>query len=133
MATRFPRAAVLALDRTAACSESDTGSAPCTGKACCGGAPASATTTWDRKDVMAEARNSLHGLLAFPQVYRSLQRLLRKEGTIDTVVSHYLGPLQGRRLLDVGCGPGNLRQFLGDVNYTGIDRNARYICEAQER
>jgi 2-polyprenyl-3-methyl-5-hydroxy-6-metoxy-1,4-benzoquinol methylase len=82
---------------------------------------------------MAEARNSLHRLLAFPQVYRSLQRLLRKEGTIDTVVSHYLGPLQGRRLLDVGCGPGNLRQFLGDVNYTGIDRNERYIREAQER
>jgi 2-polyprenyl-3-methyl-5-hydroxy-6-metoxy-1,4-benzoquinol methylase len=82
---------------------------------------------------MAEARNSLHGLLAFPQVYRSLQRLLSKEGAINIIISNYLGPLQGRSLLDVGCGPGNLRQFLGDVNYTGIDRNERYIREAQER
>jgi 2-polyprenyl-3-methyl-5-hydroxy-6-metoxy-1,4-benzoquinol methylase len=82
---------------------------------------------------MAEARNSLHGFLAFPWVYRSLQRALRKEGTVESIVSNYLGPLRGSRLLDVGCGPGTLRQFLGDVNYTGIDRNERYIREAQER
>jgi len=82
---------------------------------------------------MAEARNSLHGALALPWVYRSLQRVLRKEGTVELVISTYLGPLQGSRLLDVGCGPGTLRQFLGDVNYTGIDRNERYIREAQER
>jgi 2-polyprenyl-3-methyl-5-hydroxy-6-metoxy-1,4-benzoquinol methylase len=82
---------------------------------------------------MAEARNPLHGLLAFPQLYRGLQGLLRKEGAAEIVISRYLRPVAGANILDVGCGPGNLRQFLGDVNYTGIDRNERYIREAQTR
>jgi 2-polyprenyl-3-methyl-5-hydroxy-6-metoxy-1,4-benzoquinol methylase len=82
---------------------------------------------------MAEARNSLHGLLVFPQIYRGLQKLLSKEGAANRVISLYLGPLSGRALLDVGCGPGTLLQFLSDVNYTGIDRNERYISEAQQR
>ncbi|MFM9843258.1 MAG: class I SAM-dependent methyltransferase [Dongiaceae bacterium] len=82
---------------------------------------------------MAEARNSLHGFLVFPRIYRNLQSLLRKEGSADVVISNYMGPLAGRRILDVGCGPGTLLQFLDEVNYTGIDRNERYIIEAQAR
>jgi 2-polyprenyl-3-methyl-5-hydroxy-6-metoxy-1,4-benzoquinol methylase len=82
---------------------------------------------------MAEARNSLHGFLVFPRIYRGLQGLLRKEGAADVVISHYLGPVAGANILDVGCGPGTLLQFLSDVNYTGIDRNERYIHEAQQR
>jgi 2-polyprenyl-3-methyl-5-hydroxy-6-metoxy-1,4-benzoquinol methylase len=82
---------------------------------------------------MAEARNSLHGFLVFPRIYRGLQSLLRKDGSADIVISTYLGPLQGRRLLDVGCGPGTLLQFVDQVNFTGIDRNERYIREATSR
>ena len=82
---------------------------------------------------MAEARNSLHGLLAFPRIYRAFQGLLSKQGAADVVISRYLRPVSGASLLDVGCGPGTLLQFLSDVNYTGIDRNERYISEAQER
>lgn len=82
---------------------------------------------------MAEARNSLHGFLVFPRIYRNLQRLLRKPRSADIVISTYMGPLAGRRVLDVGCGPGTLLQFLDEVNYTGIDRNERYIREAQAK
>lgn len=49
------------------------------------------------------------------------------------VISRYLRPVAGENLLDVGCGPGNVLQFLSDVNYTGIDRNERYIVEARTR
>jgi SAM-dependent methyltransferase len=51
-----------------------------------------------------------------------LQSLLRKEGSADVVISSCSGPLAGRRILDVGCGPGTVLQFLSDVKYTGIDR-----------
>ena len=82
---------------------------------------------------MAEARNSFHGLLAFPRIYRAVQGLLSKQGARDIVISRYLRPVAGENLLDVGCGPGTLLQFLDEVNYTGIDRNERYITEAQAR
>lgn len=82
---------------------------------------------------MAEARNSLHGFLVFPRIYRNLQSLLRKKGSADIVISRYLCPVAGENLLDVGCGPGTVLQFLNDVNYTGIDRNERYIEEARVR
>src|SRR5262245_43862034 len=104
MATRLPgvAAVVTALDMTASASESDAGTIP-------GFEPRarpasiSETVNCDRGTFMAEARNSLHGLLVFPRIYRNLQSLLRKEGSAAIVISSYLGPLAGRRLLDVGC------------------------------
>jgi 2-polyprenyl-3-methyl-5-hydroxy-6-metoxy-1,4-benzoquinol methylase len=75
----------------------------------------------------------LHGLLGLPRVYRTVQKLLSKENASATIISRYLRPVAGENLLDIGCGPGNVLQFLSDVNYTGIDRNERYIDEARAR
>lgn len=46
-------------------------------------------------------------------------------------------PLQGRKILDVGCGVGNLAEYLGrrsiQSDYTGVDILQSMICRAKEK
>jgi cyclopropane fatty-acyl-phospholipid synthase-like methyltransferase len=47
-------------------------------------------------------------------------------------VSEYLMPLEGVKLLDVGCGPGNMLRYLPEVvDYIGIDLSPAYIATAE--
>ena len=78
-------------------------------------------------------RVGVHGVLNLPRLYQSIQDRLRKPGAAEIVISSYIRPHEGCRLLDVGCGPGSLLNFLGDVDYVGIDRNERYIRQASDR
>jgi SAM-dependent methyltransferase len=50
---------------------------------------------------------------------------------MTTVTSEYLRPVPGERILDVGCGFGDLRRYLTEVEYVGIDLNDRYIDYAR--
>jgi len=43
----------------------------------------------------------------------------------------YVQPKPGQRLLDVGCGYGDLSNCLRDVKYVGVDLNQRYIAYAK--
>ncbi|WP_299556118.1 class I SAM-dependent methyltransferase [Seonamhaeicola sp.] len=38
----------------------------------------------------------------------------------------------GEKVLDIGCGPGDILRFLPEVNYTGCDINPKYIKTARE-
>ena len=35
-------------------------------------------------------------------------------------------------MLDLGCGPGELLPYLGDVHYIGVDVSEEYIASAKE-
>ncbi len=48
-------------------------------------------------------------------------------------MARYIRPRASDRVLDCGCGPGDLFECLPDVDYVGIDIDARYIAEAQSR
>ncbi len=48
-------------------------------------------------------------------------------------VEKYVRPRDGDRVLDVGCGDGDIRPLLGDVHYLGIDDNERYLKVASSR
>lgn len=41
-------------------------------------------------------------------------------------------PFPGARILDLGCGTGTVRPYLGDCDYTGVDSNPDYIRAATE-
>jgi cyclopropane fatty-acyl-phospholipid synthase-like methyltransferase len=74
----------------------------------------------------------LRAILAFPSVYRLFNRLLATK--FRTVyVREYVCPKQGDHVLDVGCGMGDILEYLPDVHYCGIDMSEDYIRAARSR
>ncbi|OIQ17376.1 trans-aconitate 2-methyltransferase [Lacinutrix sp. MedPE-SW] len=74
-------------------------------------------------------------------------RRILENSIIYNTFQHIVGGVKARRLfvkndvrlqanqkiLDIGCGPGYLIDFLPDADYTGIDIDANYIKTAKER
>ena len=73
----------------------------------------------------------LRSVLAVPQVYEAWSTLVGGERGRRTLVAEYVRPSSGARVLDLGCGPGELVPHLGDVDYVGVDLSERYIAKAR--
>jgi SAM-dependent methyltransferase len=71
------------------------------------------------------------GILSSPTVYELWSRLVGGARGRSTVVRDHVRPRPGARILDLGCGPGELVEHLGDVRYVGIDVSDRYIARAR--
>jgi SAM-dependent methyltransferase len=78
-----------------------------------------------------ETRTGLRSLLSNPSAYELFQRLLGGHRSREALVREHVRPAQGTRVLDVGCGPGELVRFLGDVDYVGVDASAAYVDQAR--
>jgi cyclopropane fatty-acyl-phospholipid synthase-like methyltransferase len=50
-----------------------------------------------------------------------------------TFVNEYVRCKKGDRVLDIGCGYGDVLEYLSDVEYTGFDMNRRYIEAALKK
>jgi SAM-dependent methyltransferase len=76
----------------------------------------------------------VYRLLAQPAVFNPLMRLLGSRAVLERIVSEFLQPKAGAKLLDVGCGTGTLLRALpADVVYVGVDVNPAYIETARQR
>jgi cyclopropane fatty-acyl-phospholipid synthase-like methyltransferase len=82
---------------------------------------------------MGEINSGPRALLNNPATYLSLQRLLGGKRAHLTFVTDHLRLEDGDRVLDIGCGPGDARDAMPDVDYLGVDLNCDYIRAAQER
>jgi SAM-dependent methyltransferase len=74
----------------------------------------------------------LRTILAAPAAYRLFTRLIA--GNCRAVYAlEYIRPTAGDRILDIGCGPGDILDYLPEVRYLGVDLSARYIAAARAR
>lgn len=81
---------------------------------------------------MSHRTTGLYRLLERPRIYERLQHLLGAKRARRRFVDEFLRPFPGARVLDIGCGPGSLLDYLPeDVAYTGFDLNPAYIDAAR--
>jgi len=76
----------------------------------------------------------LRQILEFPSVYRLLGAIAvgRTNGRA-VYASQHLKPRPHERVLDLGCGPGDMLSVLPDCEYVGVDVDERYIDAARAR
>jgi SAM-dependent methyltransferase len=71
-------------------------------------------------------------ILALPGVYSVFRRMIGGGG-VTVYVAEHIRPQLGNRILDVGCGPGDILDYLPAVDYVGLDCSAEYIHSARNR
>ena len=69
-------------------------------------------------------------ILEISGVYARLMNFLLGASTYTTLVNEYIQPTPGCTVLDVGCGPAAILDFLPNVKYIGLDHNPKYIATA---
>ena len=79
---------------------------------------------------MAQTTSGIRAILSNPFVYRTFQWMVGSPRVRRELVDTYVRPTPGMRVLDLGCGPGDLVTYLPGVHYTGIDLSGAYIESA---
>ncbi len=72
-------------------------------------------------------------MLSIPAVYETFQRAVGSPRVRRELVDSYVHPRVGLRVLDIGCGPGDLITYLPGVDYIGVDLSPAYIDSARQR
>jgi SAM-dependent methyltransferase len=75
----------------------------------------------------------LSSLLSFPAGYRLFRRMMGGESVWRVYLAGYVKPAPGDKILDIGCGPADVLNYLPAVNYTGLDISPEYIRSAKKR
>jgi SAM-dependent methyltransferase len=82
---------------------------------------------------VAETTGGLRRPLANASLYSLVQRLLGADGVRRHVLEHHLRSAAAERILDLGCGPGDILELLPEVRYVGVDISPAYIAAARAR
>jgi SAM-dependent methyltransferase len=72
-------------------------------------------------------------ILSFPACYRIFQRMVGAESARKTYLAEHIKAVSGDKILDIGCGPADILDYLPDTNYTGLDISPEYISAAKQR
>jgi len=72
-------------------------------------------------------------ILNRPFFYEFYHRVIGANYRSRVLVNEYIRPRPGDRILDIGCGPGNMLPYLPQGKYLGVDMNPSYIQTARGR
>ena len=72
-------------------------------------------------------------ILDRPFFYEFYNSLIGANHRSRVLVNEYIRPKPHDRILDIGCGPGNMLPFLPDCQYLGVDANPTCIAFARQR
>jgi SAM-dependent methyltransferase len=83
---------------------------------------------------MAQITTGVRSILSSPALYNALQDFMGVRKFWRWYVSECIRPFPGMRLLDFGCGPATILDWLPkDVAYVGYDVSETYIASARQR
>src|SRR6476469_6442022 len=74
----------------------------------------------------------LDRILKYPPAYLALQKTLGSP-RLRQICVDVLAPRSGERILDIGCGPGYILEYLPPVDYYGFDTELRYVNYARRK
>jgi SAM-dependent methyltransferase len=77
-------------------------------------------------------RSGVRSALAVPFFYRAFGRFIGGNAR-SLYVESYVRVRPGDRVLDIGCGPGDILSHLPPVDYVGLDSSEEYIQAARKR
>jgi SAM-dependent methyltransferase len=77
--------------------------------------------------------NRFSTILNFPAGYRLFRWMIGGESAWKTYLADHVKPVPGEKILDFGCGPADVLNYLPDVDYTGLDISAAYVHTAKQR
>jgi SAM-dependent methyltransferase len=83
---------------------------------------------------MAQRTQALYAILSLPQVYSFYQFVTGARAGHRRVIQEIVRPKPGDRVLEIGCGPGDLFAYMPEgVEYVGFDESEAYIRTARKR
>lgn len=82
---------------------------------------------------MAQTTTGLRALLSLPSAYEGAQRAIGSVAYRRRVTESLVQARPGDRILDIGCGPGDLLPHLPEGTYVGFDVSESYIASARKR
>src|SRR4051794_10824886 len=82
---------------------------------------------------MAQVTTGIRSILSHPAIYETFAWLVGGKRARAILISDYIRPRAGIRMLDIGCGPGEMFAHMPSLEYTGLDISAPYIEHARER
>ena len=74
----------------------------------------------------------LSSVLSIPAGYRLFRGLVGGD-LMARYVAEYVKPRRNDKIIDIGCGPGDMLSHLPDVDYLGLDISPEYIESARQR
>lgn len=70
-------------------------------------------------------------ILAFPAAYSAFRRLAGNDAARQRYADLFIRAPSGAKVLDIGCGTGDILKFLPSVDYMGFDISPDYIESAK--
>lgn len=82
---------------------------------------------------MAQTTNGFRSLLSNPYIYSALQSVFGGHQARMNFVNNFIKPKPGMNILDVGCGPSDIFEYLPFSQYWGFDISESYIARAKAK
>jgi len=80
-----------------------------------------------------QVNSGLRSILAAPWVYRTAMAVLRKNGAREWFANEILHVSPGQKVIDFGCGTGELAGLLPPVEFIGLDVSTAYVEAARAK
>jgi len=82
---------------------------------------------------MVQITTGVRAIFSNPIIYSTFQSIMGAHKLRSRFVEEFIKPNLGCAILDIGCGPADILDYLPDVTYCGFDISETYIAQAKNR